>query len=90
MAERKRVQFDFAPEAYEELSELERQLKVPTKAEVVRYGLRTLQWLVENITQARGYWSKTVKGTRGSDIPLHQASARIARTRLHNPIAHGG
>lgn len=44
-----RVQFDFSPEAYQEISELEKILQVPTKAEVVRMGLRTLQWLTEAI-----------------------------------------
>jgi hypothetical protein len=44
-----RVQFDFAPEAYEELSELQTELQVPTKAEVVRCAIRTLRWVVTTV-----------------------------------------
>jgi len=44
-----RVQFDFVPEAYAELNELQEKLKASTKAEVVRYAIRTLQWVVSNM-----------------------------------------
>ena len=45
----KRVQFDFTPEAYQELVELQQETDATTKAEVVRYALRTLQWLINEI-----------------------------------------
>jgi hypothetical protein len=44
-----RVQFDFAPEAYDELTELQSELQVPTKAEVVRCAIRTLRWVVSTV-----------------------------------------
>lgn len=43
----RRVQFDFAQEAYEELTQLQSQLDANTKAETVRTALRTLKWLLE-------------------------------------------
>jgi len=46
-----RVQFDFVEEAYEELNELQEKLRAPTKAEVVRYGIRILQWVVANMEE---------------------------------------
>jgi len=48
-AEKTRVQFDFSPEAYEELNDLQDQVDANTKAETVRYALRTLQWLISEI-----------------------------------------
>jgi hypothetical protein len=48
-----RVQFDFSPEAYEELNELQSEVHASTKAEVVRYALRTLQWLMSEIKLGR-------------------------------------
>jgi len=42
-----RVQFDFAPESLEELMELKLALRLKTKADVIRYAMQVLQWMVE-------------------------------------------
>ncbi len=42
-----RVQFDFSPESLEELVSVKLALRLKTKAEVIRYALRVLQWMVE-------------------------------------------
>lgn len=42
-----RLQFDFSQDAYNELEELRNELDVHTRAETVRYALRTLQWLIQ-------------------------------------------
>lgn len=52
-AEKIRVQFDFSPEAYEELNELQNEVNASTKAEAVRYAMRVLQWLVEETKAGR-------------------------------------
>lgn len=52
-AEKIRVQFDFSPESYEELNELQSEVNASTKAEAVRYALRTLQWLVAETKAGR-------------------------------------
>lgn len=48
-----RVQFDFSPEAYQELNDIQSEADANTKAEAVRYGLRTLQWLLSEIKAGR-------------------------------------
>ncbi|PYP86159.1 MAG: hypothetical protein DMG65_19230 [Candidatus Angelobacter sp. Gp1-AA117] len=48
-----RVQFDFSPEAYQELNDIQSDADASTKAEAVRYGLRTLQWLLSEIKAGR-------------------------------------
>jgi hypothetical protein len=44
-----RVQLDFSPEALQELDELKNKLGAASRAEVVRYSLRTLQWVMEQL-----------------------------------------
>ena len=51
--EKIRVQFDFTPEAYEELENLQSEVNASTKAEAVRYALRTLQWLTSEIKSGK-------------------------------------
>jgi hypothetical protein len=52
-AEKVRVQFDFSPESYEELNELQGEVNASTKAETVRYALRLLQWVVSETNAGR-------------------------------------
>jgi hypothetical protein len=42
-----RVQFDFSPESFEELVGLKLALGLKTKADVIRYAMRVLQWMVD-------------------------------------------
>ena len=51
MAEQNRVQFDFTDEALLELDSLKQAVGVKTRAEVVRYSLRLMQWLIQQIQQ---------------------------------------
>lgn len=51
MAEQNRVQFDFTDTALQELDGLKQSLGVKTRAEVIRYSLRLMQWLIQQITQ---------------------------------------
>jgi len=50
MADKSRVQFDFTEGALAELDGLKEKLRVSTRAEVIRYALRLMQWLIEQIT----------------------------------------
>ena len=43
----RRVQFDFAPESIAELEGLESALRLKTKAQVIRYAMQVLQWMVD-------------------------------------------
>ncbi len=43
----RRVQFDFAPESIEELENLQFALRLKTKANVIRYAMQVLQWMVD-------------------------------------------
>jgi len=49
MADKIRVQFDFTPAAFEQLDSLQSRLKARSKAEVIRYALRVLQWLLDQL-----------------------------------------
>ena len=44
VSEKTRVQFDFTPEALETLDRLRKQLGVSSRAEVIRYSIRVLDW----------------------------------------------
>ena len=47
MDNRKRLQFDFTPDALEELDELQRKTGLPSRADLIRHALRFLQWTLE-------------------------------------------
>ena len=47
--EKRRLQFDFAPEALEELDELQRQTGFSSRADLIRHALRLFQWAVSEI-----------------------------------------
>jgi len=49
MADKIRVQFDFTPEAQEDLIELQKDVGASTKAETVRYALQTLRWVTNQL-----------------------------------------
>ena len=49
MSEKYRVQFDFTPEAFEELERLKAAVGASSRAEVVRYALRILQWSIDEV-----------------------------------------
>ena len=51
MAEKYRVQLDFTSEAFQELEALKVRVGATTRAEVVRYALRTLQWTIQQIDE---------------------------------------
>ena len=44
-----RVQLDFSPDALYELDQLKLKIGAASRAEVVRYSLRTLQWVLEQV-----------------------------------------
>jgi len=46
MPEKTRVQFDFTPEALQTLDGLKGRLSVSTRADVIRYSLRVLDWVL--------------------------------------------
>ena len=46
-AAKKRLQFDFAADAVEELDELQRLTRLPTRVEAIRHALRFLRWAVD-------------------------------------------
>jgi len=49
MSEKYRVQFDFTTEAFEELDRLKAATGAVSRAEVVRYAMRILQWTIEEV-----------------------------------------
>ncbi len=49
----KMVQFSFTSEAYKELVALQSDLRMATKAEVIRHALRVLQWLISESSAHR-------------------------------------
>lgn len=49
MAEKSRVQFDFTAEALQTLDGLKDRLNVSTRADVIRYSLRVLDWVLSTI-----------------------------------------
>ena len=49
MADKIRVQFDFTPAALEQLDTMQQRLHAKSRAEVIRYALRVLQWLLDQL-----------------------------------------
>jgi metal-responsive CopG/Arc/MetJ family transcriptional regulator len=47
MDTRKRLQFEFTPEALDEIDQLQRLTGLTSRAELIRHALRFLQWAVE-------------------------------------------
>jgi hypothetical protein len=47
--DKSRVQFDFTPEALQTLDKLKDRLNVKTRADVVRYSLRILDWVLSTL-----------------------------------------
>ncbi len=50
MTEKLRLQFDFTPEALEEVDRLKVVLRASSRAEVVRFALRVLQWVTGQLS----------------------------------------
>ena len=46
MPDKTRVQFDFTPEALQTLDKLKGRLNVNTRADVIRYSMRVLDWVL--------------------------------------------
>jgi hypothetical protein len=75
-AEKIRVQFDFSPEAYDELNEIQKEADASTKTETVRYGLRTLQWLLSEIKAGRRILVEDDKDIRQVIFPFLPGNGR--------------
>ncbi len=62
MAEKTRVQFDFTPAALQELDKLQGTMGARSRAEVIRYALRVLQWLLEQMRNGNKILVETKDG----------------------------
>jgi hypothetical protein len=80
-AQKVRVQFDFSPEAYEELNDLQTEVRASTKAEAVRYALRTLQWLMSEIKSGRRILVEDDRSTQEVVFPFLTRNGREKVTR---------
>jgi hypothetical protein len=49
MSDKSRVQFDFTPDALQTLDKTRDKLSLSSRAEVIRYSLKTLQWVLEQL-----------------------------------------
>jgi hypothetical protein len=49
MTDKMRVQFDFPPDALNQLDQLRDETQVSSRADVVRYALRVLQWVLSEL-----------------------------------------
>ncbi len=49
MPDKFRVQFDFTPDALQTLDSTKNKLSLSSRAEVIRYALKTLQWVLEQL-----------------------------------------
>ena len=49
MQDKSRVQFDFTPDALQTLDVLKEKLSLSSRAEVIRYALKVLQWILDQI-----------------------------------------
>jgi len=47
--DKRKLQFDFTPEAVEEIDELQRLTRLATRVEVIRHATRLFQWIVNEI-----------------------------------------
>ena len=45
-----RVQLDFTPEAFDELEDLKTQVQASSRADTVRYAMRVLRWVMEQVS----------------------------------------
>ena len=91
MNEKYRVQFDFTPEAYRELENLKAALGAGSRAEVIRYALRVLQWLLAQLSS--GSEIVVEKGGQQQQVvfPFLKVSQPIEKTLIQSTkkaVAH--
>lgn len=65
-----KVQFNFTPEALAELEALQERVEAPSRAETIRYALRILQWVADEVTRGNKICVATNEGTREVIIPF--------------------
>ena len=61
----KRVQFDFSPDAFIRLEELQAMTDASTKAEVVRNALKLYEWFIQQVNPR---YTLTVEDEKGEDV----------------------
>ena len=78
--EKRKLQFDFTEEAVEELDELQRLTRLPTRVDAIRHAIRFLRWAVDEtlnggticierdnkIREVIPFWEHAVKQTAQS------------------------
>lgn len=86
---KKRLQFDFTEDAIEEIDELQRLTKLPTRVEAIRYALRFLRWAVDEtneggtlclerdgrIREIIPFWQPT-NGRKAKKVAANEAASR--------------
>jgi hypothetical protein len=81
MADKIRLQFDFTQEAYDELNELQKATSAPTKAETVRFALRALQWIVEELDRGARIIVKRNEHTQEAVFPFFAPDRGVAKNK---------
>ncbi len=79
--EKQRVQFYFESEALEALDKMQEMTGLSSRAEVVRYGLRFFQWLLEETQERSEILVRKPNGElQGVILPFPKKVARAAAT----------
>ncbi len=81
MADKIRLQFDFTQEAYDELTQLQQATSAPTKAETVRYALRALQWIVEELDAGGRILVKQKDHTQEAVFPFFVSNPKPVKAK---------
>ena len=82
MSDKIRMQFDFTQEACKELDTLQGHVGASTKAETIRYAMRALQWITEELASGAEILVRREGQTRVAVFPFfsrpHGAEKRSA------------
>ncbi len=77
--EKYRVQFDFTEDALRTLDRIKERLGVSTRAEVIRYALRVLGWVLEQLDADAKILVEKDNNAQQAVFPFLQREAKSSR-----------
>jgi hypothetical protein len=88
MSEKYRVQFDFTPEAFAELERLKTVVGASSRAEVVRYAMRILQWAIDEVESGAEILVRSGNETEKVIFPFLRSSRMAEKTPVTKALVH--
>lgn len=82
-----KVQFQFTSAALTALDALQKRIDAPSRSETIRYGLRVLDWIVEELDKGNKICLETENGIEKIMIPFLPSKPRSSK---RSAIAENG